>query len=111
VAAVKIIAMANFSELPLHDAILHSVTVSWKTRQCTLELEVFFERGANARPATLTFSNLSAVDLPHRAPWGESIFVNECSTDQADHYLIEMQTGDVLTFEASEFTLNERAST
>jgi hypothetical protein len=111
VAAVKITAMADFSDLPLHDAILHSVTVSWATRQCALELEVFFERGVNARPATLTFTNLSAVELPHKAPWGESIFVNECSIDQTGRYIIEMQTGDVLAFEASEFTLNERAST
>jgi len=103
--------MADFSDLPLHDAILHSITVSWKARQCILDLEVFFERGVNARSATLIFTSLSAVELPHKAPWGESIFVNDCSIDETGRYLIEMQSGDVLAFQASDFTLNERAST
>ena len=98
--------MAEFSELPLHDAILHSITVSWKSRECVLELEVFFDRTVNARPARLIFTGLTAADLPHKAPWGDSIFVNTCSTEPPGRYLIEMQSGDVLSFEASDFALS-----
>ena len=102
--------MADFDKLPLHDAILRSITVSWEKRQCLIELEVFFDRSCPARPANLVFTGVTAAALPHEAPWGESPFVNSCLFEAPGRFEIEMQSGDRLSFSASGFTFRERAA-
>ncbi len=102
--------MADFAELPLHDAILRSVRMSWRDRECLLELQVFFERESPARPGTLIFTGVTKASLPHGAPWGESAYVNSCILEAPGHFAIEMQSGDRLTFSASGSMLRERTA-
>jgi len=102
--------MAEFRSLPLHDAILRSATVSWARRECALELDVFYERGERALPSTLVFTGLTAAEFPHRSPWGDSQFVNGSTIERPGRYVIEMQSGDRLVFEASSFSLSPLAA-
>jgi hypothetical protein len=98
--------MAEFASLPLHDAILRSIKISWPARECVLELDIFYRHDEPARPGTLTFTGLTAAELPHQSPWGDSAFVNGCNIDRPGRYRVEMQSGDVLVFEASDFSLS-----
>jgi hypothetical protein len=100
--------LADFASLPLHDAILRSIMISWPDRECVLRLDIFYTNDEAARPGTLTFSGLTAADLPHQSPWGDSAFVNACHVERPGRLRVEMQSGDVLVFEASAFALSQR---
>ena len=98
------IPLEEFDNLPLHDAVLQGVFVDWKGRSVALSLMVFTKTEENASPHTLSFENVSRVELPHSSPWGESDSVNSGRV-VGSNFEIEMQSGDVLHFVAETYAL------
>jgi hypothetical protein len=98
----------EFEAWPLHDAVLGPLTLDWQARTCRLELDVFFRRGEDARPAMVEWQGVSAVSVSRNDPWGPSDHVNgqRCEGDRG--YVIEVQSGDEIRVTADSATLHER---
>jgi hypothetical protein len=90
----------SFEDWPLHDAILREVRVDWGRRTCTIHLHAFLSPDRDAEPCRIQGTSVRAVSVPHRSPWGESIFINRQSRAPDGRYLIEVQSGDVLEIDA-----------
>ena len=97
--------LENFEELPLHDAALGRIILEWAARTLRIELAVFYKRDAGAVPSTLTFTGVQHVSIPHRDPWGPSVFVNTKTFTPPDLYTIEVQSGDLIEVHADGFKL------
>ena len=97
--------LENFEELPLHDASLGHIDLDWTARTLRIELAVFFKRDADAVSSTLTFTGVQHVSIPHRDPWGPSVFVNTKTFTPPDLYTIEVQSGDLIEIHADGFEL------
>ncbi|MGA9869373.1 MAG: hypothetical protein WBQ75_23305 [Acetobacteraceae bacterium] len=87
----------------LHDATLLAIEVNWASRSA----RITFRQHPN-RKVHLTASGARSVVVPHDAPWGPSVSVNEvrqAGTPAGDGSLeIEMQSGDVIRVDAEGFT-------
>jgi hypothetical protein len=103
----------NFVELPLHDALLHELTVDWVNARLCVRLSVFFAKGTDAAPTELIFYGVTGIDATRENPWGPSVFVNSPSFEPPDIYALEMQSGDVIKVRAESFDLTrtERGAT
>ena len=95
-------AFADFPSLPLHDAILSEMRIDWAARTCVASVCASVVRGGNAHRHQITWRDVKSIMIPHEAPWGQSIFINEVR-QQADSYTIEMQSGDVIRIVAGSF--------
>jgi len=89
--------LPKISDLPLHDAVLHSVTLHWKEAKVELYLSAFTAAGESATPHKLVIMGVEEAMCPHFAPWGDSVCINSAE-EVSGTYRIEMQSGDVLTF-------------
>jgi hypothetical protein len=101
-------AQKDIRELPLHDAIVQEILISWPEKRVILKLEAFLDPSRNAVPCQLVFGGVTNAVVPHQAPWGESSCINEARSDGA-LYKIEMQTGDILQIEASVYAFEHFA--
>jgi hypothetical protein len=86
--------------LPLHDAVLEAIDMSWEKAQCTLRLSVFLKRTENAKPCKLQFFGVTHLHVPRTEPWGPSLFVNGAKCEGGT-VKIEMQSGDTIEIAAS----------
>jgi hypothetical protein len=86
--------------LPLHDAVLEAIEMSWKKAQCTLRMSVFLKRTENAKPCKLRFFEVTQLHVPRIEPWGSSVFVNG-ATFEDGAVKLEMQSGDTIEIAAS----------
>jgi hypothetical protein len=86
--------------LPLHDAVLEAIEMSWQKAQCTLRMSVFLKRTENAKPCELQFSEVTQLHVPRIEPWGTSVFVNDAKFEDGT-VKIEMQSGDTIEIVAS----------
>ena len=93
----------DFSSLPLHDALLESITLLWEQKICRLHLEAFAVRGQAAFPYRLEFQAVELVNAPLTDSWGPSYSINSVS-QSAGSFLIEMQSGDTIEVRARAFT-------
>ena len=96
-------SVPDFSSLPLHDALLESITLLWKQKICRLHLETFAVPGKSAFPHLLEFQAVELVNAPLNDSWGPSYSVNS-ATHTAGKFLIEMQSGDIIEVRAAAFT-------
>jgi hypothetical protein len=92
---------AEIDSLPLHDALLESSNLSWQTALCTLQINVFLQRGGNAKPCKLRFSGLTQLHVPKQQPWGPSVSINGAKFENGS-VQIEMQSGDTISIVATE---------
>jgi hypothetical protein len=90
----------EFTTLPLHDAILHTLSIEWEARRCVAELEVFVDHTKEAVPRLLIWHGVTALVAPHHNPWGPSVFVNTALFEPPSTYVIEMQSGDEIRITA-----------
>jgi hypothetical protein len=90
----------EFTSLPLHDAILHTLSIEWKARRCVAELEVFVDPGKDAIPRLLIWHGVTALLAPHQDPWGPSVSVNSAFFEPPNTYVLEMQSGDEIRITA-----------
>jgi hypothetical protein len=83
-----------FEKIELHDGHISSIELDWEKKTCTIKLAAFLDPGKNAVDCRLLFENVSNLSIPHQAPWGESVFINEHRRDASNVFTIEMQSGD-----------------
>ena len=89
----------------LHDATLLSVTLDWEKAE--VKLLVLLLGGILA---TLGFHKVTAAVLPREQPWGPSNSINEAKELLVGKYVVEMQSGDALHFNAASWSLSITAS-
>jgi hypothetical protein len=89
----------------LHDATLLSVALDWEKAE--VQVLVLLLGGI---PATLRFHEVNAVVLPRDQPWGPSNSINEAKQLSVGKYLVQMQSGDALHFNAASWSLSITAS-
>lgn len=85
----------EFADLPLHDAMLSSIHVSYEAERCDLVLRV-----VGGGLYDLVFEGFRSLDFPRREPWGRSCSVNAVRQIAAQSYELELQSGDLLRVEA-----------
>ena len=89
----------------LHDATLLSVTLDWEKAE--VKLQVLLLGGIFA---TLAFHKITAAVLPRDQPWGPSNSINEAKELSVGKYVVEMQSGDTLQFNAASWSFSITAS-
>ena len=77
----------------LHDASLEAVRFDWKTRACSFD---FYGSPSRPEPFSLTFTEVTALQIPASRPWGPSVSVLEFRSDGSGRFEFEMQSGDTL---------------
>lgn len=102
--------MSTFEDLPLHDAILHSVHVDWAVATCVFVISAFVEPKKEAQPRELVFRGLESLSLPHQEPWGPSVFINRALQPSPGVFQLQMQSGDLVEVMATEVELRKRVS-
>jgi len=85
----------EFDALPLHDATLSAIHVSYEAARCDLRLNV-----VGGAAFQLVFEGFSALRFPRQEPWGRSCSVNTGRQVSTEVYEIELQSGDALQVEA-----------
>ena len=93
--------MIEFGDDFLHDSAVEHLLVLWEERAVVLRLYVFLrpESGDDAALCEIRYSGCTDLKVPHKAPWGESYFVNSNGHD-GDRHWIEMQSGDLIEVRA-----------
>lgn len=89
----------SFSSLPIHDAVLATIYVSWDAARCDLRLHP-----VGLAPHLLVFEGFTNIELPRRESWGPSSSVNTSRQPQEGLFEIELQSGDTIRIEASHWT-------
>jgi hypothetical protein len=95
----------EFEGTGLHDATLLHVTLDWQAAE--VRLSILLSGGI---PATLAFHEATGMVLSRKQAWGRSSSINESKTISEGKYEIEMQSGDVLQFNAGSWSLSITAS-
>ena len=85
----------TFGDLPLHDALLSAIHISWEADRCDLKVHP-----VGATSHVLVFEGFTALDFPKQEPWGPSSSINVVREPQQGCYEIEMQSGDILRVQA-----------
>jgi len=85
----------RFDDLPLHDALLAAIHVSWEAARCDLRL-----RPVGLPSHYLVFEGFSLIELPRREGWGPSSSINTLREAQHGVFEIELQSGDIIRIEA-----------
>ena len=89
----------------LHDATLVSLALDWETAE--VKILVLLLAGI---PPILGFHQVTAAVLPREQPWGPSNSINEAKQLSVGEYVVEMQSGDALHFNAASWSLIVTAS-
>ena len=95
----------QFDDLPIHDATLASVHVSYEAARCDLVLYVV--GGAHR---VLVFEGFHALTFPRRELWGRSHSINAGRQVDAQVYEVDLQSGDVLRVEADRWRFEPNCS-
>jgi len=97
--------MDAINQLPLHDALIESITINWLEKTVEVKLRAFIYKGSDAIPCILKFYDVSDTQIPHNHPWGESQFINVVSGSK-ESVFIEMQSGDIIRITGSGFNFD-----
>jgi hypothetical protein len=101
----------SFASWNLHDGELQSIQIDWEKRLCRLMLSAFLDQGRDAVECTIVFDRVADIQIPHRAPWGESVFINSQHVSGNETFVVEMQSGDEIRISADSATLTRQSST
>lgn len=86
----------TFNSLPLHDALLAAIYISWEAARCDLRLTP-----VGLPFHLLVFEGFTHIELPRRESWGPSSWVNSLAQPHDGQFEIELQSGDTIRIEAS----------
>lgn len=83
--------------LDYHDATLTLLAIDWKQATATIAFRLC---ATPSRSVSIVVTELLELHVPHRLPWGPSVFVNRLAvmnpaSDEV-RLEIEMQSGDLL---------------
>lgn len=101
-------ALRKLEDVPLHDAVLHSITLGWKEAKVELLLSAFTITGQAAKRHNLVILDIEETNCPHLSPWCNSVCINAVE-EVSGTFRIEMQSGDVLAFKGKGFEFGEVA--
>lgn len=85
----------SFSSLPLHDALLAFVYISWEAARCDLRLHP-----VSLPTHLLVFEGFTHIELPRGESWGPSASINTLAQLPEGVFEIELQSGDVIRIKA-----------
>lgn len=88
-----------FTSLPLHDALLAFVYISWEAARCDLRLSP-----VGLPVHLLVFEGFTHLEFPRRESWGPSSSINTLMHPQEGIFEIELQSGDTIRIEAPHWT-------
>jgi hypothetical protein len=89
----------SFDTLPLHDAILATIYVSWESARCDLRF-----RPVGLQSHVLVFEGFTNIELPRRESWGPSASVNTVRQAESGLFELELQSGDTIRIEATHWS-------
>jgi hypothetical protein len=85
----------TFRAIPIHDAVLAEIHISWEADRCDLRVHPV------GLPAHwLVFEGFTNLEFPKKNPWGPSCSINTLREPQPGEFEIELQSGDVLRVRA-----------
>jgi hypothetical protein len=96
--------MNAFTGLPLHDATLLGIAVSWAAREATADIRWSQRPDGGEHVVRLRWTGCSRVVVPHEAPWGTSQSIQSHGWD-GERFWLEMQSGDVIEIRAEGFSV------
>jgi len=85
----------NFTSLPLHEALLAFVYVSWEAARGDLRL-----RPVGLPVHLLVFEGFTHLEFPRREHWGPSSSINTLAQPQEGIFEIGLQSGDLIRIES-----------
>jgi hypothetical protein len=91
----------------LHDASLVAVNFDWQARTCSFN---FSGAPHKLEPFTVTFYNVTELQIPASYPWGSSVSVLEFRDKGEGLYELAMQSGDTITVVAPNYSFKADAS-
>ncbi len=89
----------SFNTLPIHDATLSDIHVSWKIGRCELHL-----LPVGLAPHLLVFEGFTSIEIPRRESWGPSSSVNQVVEVGGGQFEIELQSGDMIRIHAAHWS-------
>lgn len=101
----------NLNSIHLHDAELKEIKYDWNTFSLAILMMIFLDGpGKPSNECILMFTECSYLEIPHKAPWGDSLYVNgaifkQNESEEEGEYEIEMISGDIIRFKAKTFEL------
>lgn len=93
-----------FNSLPIHDATLSAIYVSWEAARCDIRL-----LPVGLTPHLLVFEGFTNIQLPRRESWGPSSSVNKPVELENGQFEIELQSGDTIRVEAAHWSFRPEA--
>lgn len=93
----------HFATLPLHDATLTEFRLDWSQHVCVASVLAFVQAGQPALPRQVVWHGVTEASVPHRAPWGESVFINTVRVEAGSVFVVEMQSGEEIRIVAERF--------
>ncbi|MET0356960.1 MAG: hypothetical protein ABW044_09285 [Cellvibrio sp.] len=94
----------EFQTLPLHDATLISINYEWQLKSVSIVGERYNSSIQKISPFKILFTNVTLLSIPHSEEWGDSASILELATLNASGYQIQMQSGDLITIQAGNFS-------
>jgi hypothetical protein len=94
----------TFGDLPLHDAVLSAIHISWHADRCDLRVQP-----VDATEHVLSFEGFTGLEFPTQEPWGPSTSINVVRESQRGSFEIELQSGDVLKVQAQQWSYRAEA--
>ena len=91
----------TFTSLPLHDALLAFVYISWEAARCDLRL-----CPVGLSDHLLVFEGFTHLEFPRRESWGPSSSINTLAQPHEGAFGIELQSGDVIRIEAPHWSFS-----
>ncbi|MES2510237.1 MAG: hypothetical protein V4625_09920 [Pseudomonadota bacterium] len=94
----------TFGDLPLHDAVLSAIHISWQAARCDLIVQP-----VGTTEHVLAFEGFTVLEFPKEEPWGPSSSINVVREPQRGCFEIELQSGDVLKVQAQQWSYRSEA--
>lgn len=92
----------KFKNMELHDSTIVEINYSLSSRELFIVGEKYSSTKKEIIPFTLLFKSVASYSVPQYAPWRESASINGTNVGPSGEYLIELQSGDIITIVASE---------
>jgi hypothetical protein len=95
----------TFNSLPLHDALLAAIYISWEAARCDLRLSP-----VGLPSHLLVFEGFTNIELPRRESWGPSSSINALAQPHEGLFEMELQSGDTIRIEASHWAFRPESA-
>ncbi len=85
----------------MHDAIVGTFALNIEAEACSLDLDVFFERSDDARPARIEWEGVTGFAVGLKYEWGRAAYASiDRQWRDGGVYVVELHTGDAVRITA-----------